>query len=81
MRGLLRRRRERGLVAAALIVSAIGLHSGAARGAADHPLTVAITSPLGRSGLPGKLRIVARVTYPKDSPAPSVRFFVDNVQF
>lgn len=79
MRGLLRRRRERGLVAAALIVSAIGLHVGAARGAAEDPFTIEITSPLGRSGLPGKVRIVARVTYPKDAPAPSVRFFVDNV--
>jgi VWFA-related protein len=39
---------------------------------------VEITSPLGRSGLPGKVRIVARVTHP-DGHVPAVRFFVDEV--
>jgi Ca-activated chloride channel homolog len=45
------------------------------------PVTVQITSPLGRSGLPGKVRIVARVTSPIDTvpvaPRP-VRFFVND---
>jgi VWFA-related protein len=44
----------------------------------DPPLAVEITSPLGRSGLPGKVRIVARVTHPKSVPPPSIRFFVDD---
>jgi Ca-activated chloride channel family protein len=43
------------------------------------PLTVHITSPLGRSGLPGKVRIVARIAAPAEAaPAPAVRFFVND---
>jgi Ca-activated chloride channel homolog len=45
------------------------------------PVTVHITSPLGRSGLPGKVRIVARIASASDSapaaPRP-VRFFVND---
>ncbi len=52
--------------------------SARARTSADPPLSIEITSPLGRSGLPGKVRIVARVTAPKDAPTPKVRFFVDS---
>jgi Ca-activated chloride channel homolog len=45
------------------------------------PVTVHITSPLGRSGLPGKVRIVARIASPPETPpaAPRpVRFFVND---
>ena len=45
------------------------------------PVTVHITSPLGRSGLPGKVRIVARIASPAESapiPARAVRFFVND---
>jgi Ca-activated chloride channel homolog len=46
--------------------------------------TLRITSPLGRTGLPGTIRIVARldgVTYPRlaEFKPAHVRFFVDNV--
>ena len=75
MRGLLRRRRERGILAAALVVvSALSVTAGAVGD--DPPASIEITSPLGRSGLPGKVRIVARVTGAKNGP-PHVRFFVD----
>jgi Ca-activated chloride channel homolog len=45
------------------------------------PMAVHITSPLGRSGLPGKVRIVARIAAPAESPAAPprpVRFFVND---
>ncbi|PYQ97035.1 MAG: hypothetical protein DMF97_14505 [Acidobacteria bacterium] len=45
------------------------------------PMAVHITSPLGRSGLPGKVRIVARIAAPVESPAAPprpVRFFVND---
>lgn len=47
--------------------------------AADHgPLSVQITSPLGRTGLPGKVRIVARVAAPAGAKTPpTVRFYVN----
>jgi Ca-activated chloride channel family protein len=40
------------------------------------PPAIQITSPLGRSGLPGRVRIVARIAEHGDE-LPSVRFFVD----
>lgn len=40
---------------------------------------IEITSPLGRSGLPGTVRIVARIRTPDSDAAPAVRFFVDDV--
>jgi Ca-activated chloride channel homolog len=42
------------------------------------PQTIQITSPLGRTGLPGTVRIVARVTTAAEAPAPAaVRFYVN----
>ena len=41
------------------------------------PLTVEITSPLGRTGLSGPIRIVARVTAPPDAVLSPVQFYVD----
>ena len=41
-------------------------------------LSVQITSPLGRTGIPGTIRIVARVRNPGEHPV-LVRFFVDDV--
>jgi Ca-activated chloride channel family protein len=38
--------------------------------------SVHITSPTGRSGLPGRVRIVARVTTVTDAVVPVVRFYV-----
>ena len=55
--------------------------AGAATGAKDHeaivPPTIKITSPLGRSGLPGTIRIVARIETPMAHPPTAVTFFVD----
>ena len=42
------------------------------------PFSIAITSPLGRTGLPGTVRIVARITIPAGTPAPAVRFYVND---
>ena len=71
MRRLFRRRRrkDRTLLTIALVCVALSAHvaSARARTSADPPLSIEITSPLGRSGLPGKVRIVARVTAPKDA--------------
>ena len=45
--------------------------------AAPGPLTVRITSPLGRTGVAGTVRIVAQVATTAQGPAPVVRFLVD----
>ena len=44
----------------------------------DDALTVQITSPLGRTGIPGTIRIVARIKTPKDHEVMLARFFVDD---
>src|SRR4029453_15662106 len=75
------------MIRAALIAAAMTaalLPAAAAAHADEVAPTLRITSPLGRTGLPGTIRIVARldgVTYPRLSePKPAhVRFFVDNV--
>ena len=72
---------RRVLVAAAMTASML---SGATPRADGIEPTLRITSPLGRTGLPGTIRIVARLdglTEPRLSePKPArLRFFVDNV--
>jgi VWFA-related protein len=55
---------------------------GARVGAAPAPeagLSVRITSPLGRTGLPERIRIVAQVKAPENTELQSIRFYVDNV--
>jgi Ca-activated chloride channel family protein len=49
-------------------------HPGARQ---DPALRVKITSPLGRSGLPGTVRIVAQVQHPQNTTPGLVRFYVD----
>jgi len=77
MRELLRRRGR----AASGVVAAILVAAGVTPAAKDHePIatpTITITSPLGRSGLPGKIRIVARVDAPPKALPLSVTFSVD----
>ena len=51
------------------------LHTG--RAAADGPLTVRLTSPLGRTGTPGAVRIVARVQAASSAVIGPVRFLID----
>jgi VWFA-related protein len=61
------------LTAALMVVAAggVGLHAD------DPPLSVRITSPLGRTGTPGTVRIVARVEPAGDTPIQGVKFFVN----
>jgi Ca-activated chloride channel family protein len=60
-----------------LAVCLLSLSSAAAQEGAVAPLTVEITSPLGRTGLTGPIRIVARVTAPANAAISPVQFFVD----
>lgn len=83
MRGLFRRRyRERARLIAALLCLGFvldGRSPAVLTGAAQATASIEITSPLGRTGLPGKVRIVARVATAKADVVPEVRFFVDDV--
>ena len=63
--------------AAAVALLALTLWPGAALSQAPE-LTVRITSPLGRTGLPGVIRVVAQVQAPVDAGIVPVRFFVDD---
>src|SRR5688572_28529344 len=51
---------------------------GAGVSAQDETLSVRITSPLGRTGLPGTIRIVAQVYHRASAPPGQVRFYVDD---
>jgi VWFA-related protein len=59
-------------LAAALAAAVVAVLSAAD----EPPPSVRLTSPLGRSGLPGRVRIVARVVAPSNDMPPQVRFFV-----
>jgi Ca-activated chloride channel family protein len=72
--------RSRLLVAAlAAIAGAGGLRVAASSegGADNSPLTVRITSPMGRTGIQGPVRIVAQVGDAADTPLQSLKFFVN----
>jgi VWFA-related protein len=79
--------RSRRSFGALLVAAGLGLAiAGGARLAADGtgrpaaddpPLSVRITSPLGRTGTPGAVRIVARVERDGDTAIQGVRFFVN----
>src|SRR5919108_1741413 len=63
----------------ALVVrGTLGHASTPLRGAQNSELSVRITSPLGRTGLPGTVRIVAQVRHSSAAPLGQVRFFVDD---
>jgi Ca-activated chloride channel homolog len=66
----------RRLAAAALVVWAI---ASAVSGQTPHvsPLSIQITSPLGRTGISGAVRIVARITSASGSTLSKVTFYVD----
>src|SRR3954470_11999872 len=69
---------SRSLPAGAAVVAAlITAFAATPRAMQDDGLSVRITSPLGRTGLPGTVRIVAQVRTPGTAPAEQVRFFVD----
>ena len=72
-----------GLVAAAALLTAgshprLGSAIVYAAGDPASPMSVRITSPLGRLGLPGAIRIVAQVTHPPQAAPGSVRFYVND---
>jgi len=70
------RGRHRGRLA--LAAALLWLVAGApAAGAQERVSSIHITSPTGRSGLPGRVRIVARVTSATDA-VPAVRFYVND---
>jgi Ca-activated chloride channel family protein len=50
-------------------------------GPRSSPMTVRITSPLGRSGFSGKIRIVAQVRSDESAPVGPVRFYIDQQLF
>jgi VWFA-related protein len=60
---------------AALVVSALAIQPAWAQDARFPE--VKITSPLGRTGLPGTIRIVARLEGPTVAQTPQVHFYVD----
>src|SRR6478609_6060793 len=64
----------RALVLTAALTALVVAHPGAGQ---EPALSVKITSPLGRTGLPGTVRIVAQVQQPQNAPPGQVRFFVD----
>ncbi len=67
----------------AVVVLALALGSGAsvrsrAASLERTPLAVRITSPLGRTGIPGTVRIVAQIQAEPESVLKPVQFFVDD---
>ncbi|MCC7032023.1 MAG: VWA domain-containing protein [Acidobacteria bacterium] len=71
--------RARAASRAALLLAAslLGV-AGAADGAGAPETTIRITSPLGRTGVPGVVRVVAQVTTPVPGGIVRVRFYVDD---
>src|SRR5580704_16635727 len=68
--------RLRGALVAGFLVAAA---FASAAGAPAVPLSVKITSPLGRMGTSGKVRIVAQIHAAPETTLKPVRFYVDNV--
>lgn len=64
-------------LAAGLVAAAVGVHAAPEQDVS--PLSVRLTSPLGRIGTPGTVRVVAQITAPVDAVLNPVRFFVDDV--
>ena len=66
-------------VVVSLEILASGLSASRGGGPDSPHLTVRITSPLGRTGLPGAIRIVAQVSHLPNVALGPVRFFVNDV--
>jgi hypothetical protein len=65
----------------ALLAALVVLVGAQLRGAADAPLSVRLTSPLGRTGTPGAVRIVAKVQIPPNVTLGAVRFLIDGTLY
>ena len=77
-----RKARIRPLIIAALAVAGAGPLLGReparqASSASSGPLQIQITSPLGRTGVAGAVRVVARVIAPASASLSPVQFFID----
>ena len=86
MRQLLRRRQRAGAglrviarPAVVALVAAAALATGAVPHARGADPSIRITSPLGRTGLPGTIRIVARFDGPSQPQPLHVQFYVDKL--
>ena len=84
MRRLLRRRgpgRDARLIALAIALTLVFVGRTETRSAPRtpqrEPLSIKITSPLGRTGISGPIRIVARITGDPSSALSPVQFYVD----
>jgi VWFA-related protein len=64
------------VIVAGFLVAAASL---SVAGAPSSPLSVKITSPLGRMGTSGKVRIVAQIHTAPETTLKPIRFYVDNV--
>src|SRR5512145_2864248 len=86
MRQLLRRRHRAGTGlrvtargSAVVLAMAAALATGAVPHAREVDAAIRITSPLGRTGLPGTIRIVARLDGPAQPQPLHVQFYVDKL--
>ena len=61
----------------AAVLCALALVSARVPASAPQPLSVRITSPLGRLGVPGAVRIVAQIKADPDAVLSPVQFYVD----
>ena len=59
------------------VALALVLPGAAAVQVQEQGLSVRITSPMGRTGVPGAVRIVAQIHHPAAAPLGEVKFFVD----
>jgi VWFA-related protein len=67
------------LVAAAAVAAVVDAQEPAPSEAPRPGLTAQITSPVGRTGMTGPVRIVARITQQADAQLSPVQFFVDGI--
>jgi len=67
-------------IAIALLAGLAGL-TAELRGAGEPALSVRLTSPLGRTGTPGAVRIVARIHAAADATLGPVRFLIDGTLY
>jgi Ca-activated chloride channel family protein len=67
------------IAAALLVVVVVGVPSAWAAEGDGSALSVKITSPQGRMGTSGKVRIVAQIRTPREAILEPVRFYVDGV--
>jgi len=65
----------------ALLAALVVVVGAQLRGAGDAPLSVRLTSPLGRTGTPGAVRIVAKVQAGSNVTLGPVRFLIDGMLY